>query len=117
MKLALVLHELGTNARKHGALSVPEGRLSARWALRLNGASEFRLDWVETAGPKVPPPSERGFGTTLIEQSVLSCGGQITVDYADQGMRCRITLPYSEPIQIESSPGMFAAVGDAMPNL
>jgi CheY-like chemotaxis protein len=117
VKLALVLHELGTNARKHGALSVAEGKLSASWALRLNGASEFRLDWVETGGPKVPPPSERGFGTTLIEQSVLSCGGHISVDYADHGLCCRITLPYSEPIQIEASPGMFAAAEDAMPNL
>ena len=117
VKLALVLHELGTNARKHGALSVPEGRLSAKWELRLNGAREFHLDWVETAGPKVSPPSEHGFGTTLIEQSVLSCGGKISVDYANQGLRCRITLPYSDPVQIEGSPGMLAAAGDTMPNL
>lgn len=117
VKLALVLHELGTNARKHGALSIPEGTLSAKWELPLNGAREFRLDWVETGGPKVPPPSERGFGTTLIEQSVRSCDGHISVDYADQGMRCRITLPYSEPIQIEDSLGMFGAAGDTMLNL
>lgn len=117
VKLALVLHELGTNARKHGALSIPEGTLSAKWELPLNGAREFRLDWVETGGPKVPPRSERGFGTTLIEQSVRSCDGHISVDYADQGMRCRITLPYSEPIQIEGSLGMFGAAGDTMLNL
>ncbi len=117
VKLALVLHELGTNARKHGALSVPEGKLSAQWELRLNGERELRLDWVETDGPKVSPPSEHGFGTTLVEQSVLSCGGQLSVDYTDQGLRCRIVLPYSDPIQIDTSPRMFVAEGDKMPNL
>ena len=111
VKLALVLHELGTNARKHGALAVPEGKLSASWDLSLNGAREFRLDWVETGGPKAAPPSEHGFGTTLIEQTVHSCGGQITVDYAEEGLRCHITLPYVEPIQIDTSPGMFATGG------
>ncbi len=117
VKLALVLHELGTNARKHGALSVPEGKLSAQWELRLNGERELRLDWVETDGPKVSPPLEHGFGTTLVEQSVLSCGGQLSVDYTDQGLRCRIVLPYSDPIQIDTSPRMFVAEGDKMPNL
>ena len=116
VKLALVLHELGTNARKHGALSVPEGQLSAKWELHLNGAREFRLDWVETAGPRVSPPSKPGFGTSLIEQSVHSSGGKVSVDYADQGLRCRITLPYSERIEIEGSFGMLPGAGDAMPD-
>ncbi|MBV9112177.1 MAG: PAS domain S-box protein [Hyphomicrobiales bacterium] len=113
VKLALVLHELGTNARKHGALSVPEGKLSASWDLRLNGACEFRLEWIETGGPKVSSPSGHGFGTTLIEQSVVSCGGRVSVEYADQGLRCRIVLPYSEPLQIESPPGLLLSTADA----
>jgi two-component sensor histidine kinase len=76
VKLALFLHELGTYARKHGALSVPEGRLSASWEVRMNGVDEFCLKWVESGGPKVSHPSEPGFGTTLIEQSLLACGGK-----------------------------------------
>ncbi|MBV9589375.1 MAG: PAS domain S-box protein [Hyphomicrobiales bacterium] len=116
VKLALVLHELGTNARKHGALSVPEGRLSASWDLRSNGAREFCLDWIESGGPNVEAPLEHGFGTTLVEQSVISCGGQVSVEYAAQGLRCHIALPYAEPLQIEVARGFLHSTTDSTMN-
>lgn len=117
VKLALFLHELGTYARKHGALSVPEGRLSASLEVRMNGVDEFCLKWVESGGPKVSHPSEPGFGTTLIEQSLLACGGQVSVDYAEQGLRCQIALPFSEPIRIDDSDRKVAPATEAFASL
>lgn len=61
--LVLVLHELCTNALKHGALSVPQGRVTISWRDD-NGA--LRLDWMESAGPPVRPPARKGLGTRLL---------------------------------------------------
>ncbi len=94
LHLALVLHELGTNARKHGALSTSAGQVSARWETRSN-ASGARLvfDWRESGGPKVKPPSGRGFGSMLIEQSLQTHGGIVSVSYPESGLICTIDLP------------------------
>src|SRR5262249_42950479 len=91
--LALVLHELATNARKHGALSVPQGRLSVTWQMRTNGGCSLLLSWKESHGPKVSAPSAHGFGRTLIEQTVRARGGEASVDYRTDGLSCEIKLP------------------------
>jgi two-component sensor histidine kinase len=93
MHLALVLHELATNARKYGALSVPEGRLSVTWEMRTNGGSSLHLRWKESDGPKVSAPRGHGFGRTLIEQTVRSHGGHVSVHYHRDGLTCEIDLP------------------------
>jgi PAS domain S-box-containing protein len=105
MQLALVLHELATNARKYGALSMAEGRLSVCWEIRANGGKELLLDWKETGGPIVKVPSRRGFGTTLIEQTLRSRGGKASISYADTGISCTISLPLPDKEHI----GMRAA--------
>lgn len=66
--LTLVLHELATNATKHGALSVPEGRVQVCWRAEEEGAEALRarLRWVEVGGPRVQPPGRQGFGTRLL---------------------------------------------------
>jgi PAS domain S-box-containing protein len=94
--LALVLHELATNARKHGALSVPQGRLSVTWQMRTNGGCSFLLSWKESHGPRVSAPSAHGFGRTLIEQTVRAHGGEAAVDYRTDGLTCEIKLPLPE---------------------
>jgi PAS domain S-box-containing protein len=94
--LALVLHELATNARKHGALSVPTGRLSVTWQVRTNGGCSLLLSWKESHGPKVSAPSAHGFGRTLIEQTVRAHGGEASVDYRTDGLTCEIKLPLPE---------------------
>jgi len=94
--LALVLHELATNARKHGALSVPTGRLSVTWQVRTNGGCSLLLSWRESNGPKVSAPSAHGFGRTLIEQTVRAHGGEASVDYRTDGLTCEIKLPLPE---------------------
>jgi PAS domain S-box-containing protein len=102
MHLALVLHELATNARKHGALSVPTGRLSVTWQVRTNGGCSLLLSWKESNGPKVSAPSAHGFGRTLIEQTVRAHDGEASVEYRTDGLTCEIKLPLPETAR----PGM-----------
>jgi PAS domain S-box-containing protein len=105
MHLALVLHELATNARKHGALSVPYGRLSVTWQMRTNGGCSLLLSWKESNGPKVSAPSAHGFGRTLIEQTVRAHGGEASIEYRTDGLTCEIKLPLPEAAR--------SAAGDA----
>src|SRR3954471_4793140 len=91
--LALVLHELATNARKYGALSTPNGHLAVNWELQTNGGRKLILDWKESGGPTVTAPKERGFGSTLIEKTLQSHGGEVSISYAANGVSSRISMP------------------------
>lgn len=65
--VALVLHELGTNAIKHGALLTREGQVRISWEIEeTGGGQQVRLRWREEGGPAVEPASRRGFGTRLL---------------------------------------------------
>lgn len=89
MSLGLGLHELATNAAKHGALSRADGSV----ALKVKGDDQgFReIVWEETGGPTVTPPARRGFGTFLIEETVtLDLGAEVAMDYPAGGLRCTI---------------------------
>lgn len=81
--LALALHELATNAARHGALSRPQGRVALSWGE--TAARGIRMVWHETGGPAVTgAPDWRGFGSTLIRQSVThQLGGQVRFDWSD----------------------------------
>lgn len=108
LHLALVLHELGTNARKHGALSTPNGAISVNWELHANGENKLVLIWRESGGPKVRAPTSRGFGTTLIEQSLKAHGGDVSMRFAEDGITCTITLPLAQ-MKIDLAPALSAA--------
>jgi PAS domain S-box-containing protein len=99
--LALVLHELATNARKYGALSVPSGRLSVTWEMRTNGGCSLLLSWKESDGPEVRAPRTHGFGRALIDQTVRSHGGRASVHYQRDGLTCEIELPLPEQPRAE----------------
>lgn len=99
LHLALVLHELGTNARKHGALSNSTGLVSVRWQVQANNGRHLQLSWREVGGPRVSAPTGQGFGSTLIENSLRAYGGEVTVTYAEDGVVCEIGLPLSELTQ------------------
>jgi PAS domain S-box-containing protein len=103
VQLALVLHELGTNARKYGALSVPDGVLSLRWGMRANQTDHLLLDWKESNGPKVSVPTTRGFGMTLIEETVRSLGGEAVIHYFADGLTCGITLPLPQEARLQAA--------------
>jgi len=94
--LALVLHELATNARKHGALSVADGRLVIKWEVRTNGARQLVLEWKESGGPRVSAPRRRGFGSTLIERTLRAQGGKTVTRYGSEGISAEISLPLQE---------------------
>jgi len=96
LHLALILHELGTNARKYGSLSAPSGRLSVNWTVRTSRGRDLLLQWQESGGPAVKAPSARGFGTTLIEKSLAAHGGEATIHYRADGVVCDIRLPLAE---------------------
>ncbi|HEY2134306.1 MAG TPA: PAS domain S-box protein [Xanthobacteraceae bacterium] len=91
--LSLVIHELGTNARKYGALSVPGGRLSVTWEVHTNGGRNLVLEWRERGGPKVSAPKESGFGTILIEQTLRAHGGEASMRFGADGVTGHICLP------------------------
>jgi two-component sensor histidine kinase len=88
--VALMLHELGTNSGKYGALSTEKGWVTINWTVH---DSVLRLKWVEQGGPPVAAPVKRGFGTTLIEQSARSEGGDAHMSIAAQGIAWEITIP------------------------
>lgn len=107
LHLALVLHELGTNARKYGALSVPEGRLDVMWTGPTGGAeSAIELIWTERNGPEVRPPDKSGLGSILIERSLESFGGTTSIRFEPSGLCCTIRLPVKSA---RSSTGSEAA--------
>ena len=93
--LTLAFHELATNGLKYGALSVPEGRLSVRWALvEKKSGPWLSLDWVEAGAPSHEPSTRRGFGSELVEARIpyeLSGKGKITI--APGGAQCHLEFP------------------------
>ena len=87
--LALLFHELATNATKYGALSRPGGRVDVSWAA---AAGLVSLDWHETGGPPVAPPGRKGFGTAMVASAVPAGMGSVTVAYEPGGVRCTVEL-------------------------
>lgn len=92
-QVAMMVHELGTNSIKYGALSRPEGRVTIDWAV---GGDTLRLRWVERGGPPVTAPIRRGFGTRLIERSAAGAGGRAQMSLEAEGARWEITLRLPE---------------------
>ncbi|MDR6631578.1 PAS domain S-box-containing protein [Phyllobacterium sp. 1468] len=93
--LGIALHELATNAARHGSLSVAGGRVRVSWHIE-PGLDESRvtIHWVESNGPKVQPPEARGLGERLIERSldkVLS--SSVRLSYPETGMEALISMP------------------------
>jgi two-component sensor histidine kinase len=94
--LGMVLHELATNAAKHGALSTQNGRVSIRWHQRLDGnpRPNLVLDWREVGGPSVVAPSNSGFGMSTIRDLIpYEFGGAVDLAFAPAGVQCRLELP------------------------
>ena len=91
LSLSLALHELATNALKHGAWSGSEGKVSIGWRDSEDG--RLVLDWQETGGPEVTAPKRSGFGSKLLERGVArELGGHVSVKFHKQGVHCRIEL-------------------------
>ena len=94
--MAMVLHELATNAAKYGALSTSNGRVSIRWDRWSNGhaRSQLVLEWREIGGPPVVAPSKPSYGTsTICDLIPYEFGGTVDLVLAPDGARCRLELP------------------------
>jgi len=87
-----VLHELATNAAKYGALSAA-GAISIGWSVEQGTAGrELTIRWVETGGPPVKDPEQRGFGTRFLETILpRELGGKVVLSFAPAGLSCTIT--------------------------
>jgi two-component sensor histidine kinase len=94
LALGMVLHELATNAAKHGALGAPEGQLSVSWRVTEDPSPRLILDWVEQHDRDLPPPSGTGFGSRLIRSSVEDeLGGTARLLLEARGMRFQAEIP------------------------
>ena len=90
--MALVLHEMSTNAAKYGALSIDDGRVDVGWSVDPNG--DCTLNWSEEGGPVVVQPAGSGFGTVLIDRSIpYELGGESHVEYRSTGLVAQFRVP------------------------
>ena len=92
--LALLFHELATNAAKHGALSAPAGTVSVSWTEAAN--DDLAIDWVERGGPPVVEPTRRGFGSRMLSTVVSGeLGGSLDLRYQPSGLSVTLSVPAS----------------------
>ncbi|MGA2943795.1 MAG: response regulator [Xanthobacteraceae bacterium] len=103
--IALALHELATNAAKHGALSSLKGNVGLAWQMQ---SDTLVLKWVEDSGPKIKPPTSRSFGLKVIRASIeQQLGGEAMFDWAPEGLRCTLSIPLAErlaPFKRDAAP-------------
>jgi len=91
LAMSMALHELGTNAAKYGALSVPTGRVEISWTTRRSNGRCLHLQWRELGGPTVLPPTRRGFGSKLIERALKEAlDGEVTLAFEPGGVTCTV---------------------------
>jgi two-component sensor histidine kinase len=94
--VAMVMHELATNAAKYGALSQPDGVVSVHWRLASPGSQEpaLKIEWNEIGGPRVAAPARQGYGIGIIRDLLTyELGGNVDLTFARRGVRCSIELP------------------------
>jgi len=96
LSLGLAIHELATNAAKFGALSCSGGRVSIKW--ELVSPHLARIEWIESNGPNVEPPTKRGLGIDLIEKIVAhELRNPVELEFDPDGVRCRLMAAVREP--------------------
>lgn len=96
LPLTLAMHELATNAVKHGAWSNDRGAVTVEWSRHDTGegAERLHIEWRETGGPPVVPPLRRGFGSRLIERGLAGeLDGKVELIFAEAGLRCTVDAP------------------------
>ena len=88
--IAVVLHELATNAAKYGALSTAKGRVALKWSHEADG--RLILHWMETGGPPVTEPTRQGFGGRVIDRMIGDLKGKAHFDWHPDGLVCEISV-------------------------
>lgn len=96
--LALVIHEMLTNAAKYGALS-DSGTVSIEWRVDEDGS--LLIDWIESGGPAVVAPTRRGFGSTVVERSIpYDLGGHAEIHYRLAGIEAHFCIPSRHVVSV-----------------
>jgi PAS domain S-box-containing protein len=106
VSMSLIIHELGTNAVKYGALSTPTGTVNLSWNLGQNGlgARSLTFLWQEAGGPTVHPPATRGFGSRMIARAMSeNASGQARLEFPAEGVRCVLVMPLSIAEELNGS--------------
>ena len=113
--IGLAIHELLTNAVKHGALSGDSGHVSISWKLDGQGnAARFAMTWVERDGPPVRKPSRRGFGHELLtKMTPQALSGEARLNYAKDGLEWTVECPARAALDRGGEPGL----GDLLKSL
>jgi len=96
LTLAMMFHELATNATAYGALADgAEGRIVIAWKVEPSAqGGRMRLQWEESGGPPVTPPDRKGFGSRLIEGGLAQeLDGEVSLDYRAAGVICEVVMP------------------------
>jgi hypothetical protein len=94
--IGLALHELATNATKHGALSVPNGAVTVDWEIEPSelGPSRFRLNWREHHGPRVMSPQRQGFGHVVLQRMTgRALQGKVNHEFGAGGVSWALDVP------------------------
>jgi len=105
LALGMALHELATNAAKYGALSGEVGGVALSWQVRSGERAILDMVWREHGGPPVTPPKRRGFGSRLLTQGVrFELNGAAEMEFAPDGLICRISAPLEATPLMELSP-------------
>lgn len=95
--LGMAFHELVTNAVKHGSLSRAGGLVDISWDLIAGPRERLQIRWTESNGPRIAPPTRRGFGRLLLERALASdLRGHVHMDFAEEGLKCVVTIPLRE---------------------
>jgi CheY-like chemotaxis protein len=88
--VGMILHELATNAAKHGALSNEAGRVIVSWEAK---PDQITLNWREVGGPPTKRPSSEGYGTRVIRGGLLHLGGKAEFNWPSTGLECTLVIP------------------------
>jgi two-component sensor histidine kinase len=97
-QIGLAVHELGTNAVKHGALSTPKGVVKIRWEQEKSGRPKalLRIIWKEIGGPPVEQPQRQGFGEVVLTKLVpVSLQGTASLEFEPEGVKWVLVAPSS----------------------
>ncbi len=112
--VAMVIHELVTNAAKYGALSSPDGRVSVNWhRTRADVAAILTITWRELGGPPIAAPFQSGYGSGLIRDLIPhELGGTVDLVFSSDGACCKIEIPFEGGAKIPREEALRRAIMD-----
>jgi two-component sensor histidine kinase len=105
--MAIIFHELATNAAKYGALSVEDGRVAVTWNILTD--RRLALRWIENGGPSVIVPTRRGFGTRVIGKMAEQAKGEVLFDWRPEGLACEVSVDIPDRKEGHDQPSTIIA--------